>query len=120
PVPEILEVLAEEDLLADLNRATLVSVLDFKSAGSLAEDLLDLVLLPFESLWNHDRALLERLAKCILHLALGIKVALGLEVFPQRLGLLYPKRCDRAIRLLDDDPSKLVLLDDAEADARVL
>ena len=119
-VPERLELLAVQHGLSGLDRLALVGVLDLQLPGQLAEDFLHLGKLSLERLRQLQRVLLERLPQVVLDLAPGVHVARFLEVRPDGLRLRQRPAPWCAPAVIDDrDGGELVLLHDAEADARV-
>ena len=96
-----------------------VGVFDDEAARQLFQQLADFGFLRGKLLGQGECLVLQCRAKGVLHLALGVEHSRLFQVCPDGLGFLNAQRFCLAVCVGHGNRGELVLLDDAEANARV-
>src|SRR5690606_11423754 len=115
PVPQILEVRTQDDLLAWRGGVFIVGLLYIKAARNFLQDMLHSRFDSIELVRQLKQVMLERGLERILHLATFIDKAFLLEKIKQLLGLLYAQIAEFALIIADRNAGKAVLLDHTKA-----
>ena len=120
PIPQRLELVAQQHLLACADSLAFISVLDLESTSDLLERRDDLREFRDELGRHNERAVLQGRLQCVLDPALGIEVALGLERLPEHRRLVHAHRFGIAYPSVSGDRGEVVLLDEPKPDPGVL